>query len=394
MKKSVKFSLLRVITISIILMVNFAFSYLFYFFNNLYLDDLAILIVLNIVFFLIFIINLFYNRTLGSLYVGTNYLYLLFCIIISYVFLMISTLFLDYLFPFSIITIILCSVLDFGLVISFCIYLCMICSLFLNLDTIVIFSIIVLIIITGLLCDNYKKSNFKHPVIFTLILLMSSFLSLGCFNYVLDYYLSIENIMFCGINALIISVFFLVFYKRLCKFVKDERRISYETILDENYPILTDIRKISTLEYNHAIRVANISGECADLIGVDKLLCMAGGLYYNASNISPKGDSESFFNHLENICFPPDLINLLIERDTIKYPPSSKESAIVNISDIIVTKIEAIYKKADKSNWNTSMIVYQTLNDCSKSGVYDNSGLGMNEFLKIRDFLAQVEYSI
>lgn len=394
MSNEIKFSFFRIITVLIILLVNFLFSFLFYYFNNLYLDDLGILFVLNIMFFLVFIINLFYKRMLGSIYVGTNYLYLLFIITISYIILIISSLYIDYIFPFAIITILLCTVLDFGLSISFSIYYCMIYSICLKIDLLSIFAIIISIIITGLICDNYKNSKFNYPIMFTFILVLSQFLCFGCFSYILDYDLSINKLTTSALNAVIIGFVFFVLYKKLCGFVKSERRFSYETILDENYPILTDIRKVSALEYNHAIRVANISGKCADLIGVDKMLCMAGGLYYNASNVSPKGDPEVFFRHLENICFPPELINILKEKDNINNPPSSKESAIVSISDIIITKLEAIYKKADKSNWNTSMIVYQTLNDCSKSGIYDNTGLGMNEFLKIRDFLAQVEYSI
>ena len=37
------------------------------------------------------------------------------------------------------------------------------------------------------------------------------------------------------------------------------------------------------------------------------------------------------------------------------------------------------------------MVIYQTLNDESSSGIYDSSGLTMNQFLKIREFLAKEE---
>ena len=33
------------------------------------------------------------------------------------------------------------------------------------------------------------------------------------------------------------------------------------------------------------------------------------------------------------------------------------------------------------------MVIYQTLNDFSAKGIYDRSGLGMNMFLKIREYL-------
>ena len=43
------------------------------------------------------------------------------------------------------------------------------------------------------------------------------------------------------------------------------------------------------------------------------------------------------------------------------------------------------------SQWNREMIIYQTLNEFSSSGIYDNSGLGMNQFLVIREYLTKVE---
>ena len=43
------------------------------------------------------------------------------------------------------------------------------------------------------------------------------------------------------------------------------------------------------------------------------------------------------------------------------------------------------------SQWNKEMIIYQTLNEFSSSGIYDVSGLGMNQFLKIREYLTKEE---
>ena len=37
------------------------------------------------------------------------------------------------------------------------------------------------------------------------------------------------------------------------------------------------------------------------------------------------------------------------------------------------------------------MVIYQTLNEYSASGIYDQSGLGMNMFLKIREYLVNEE---
>ena len=35
------------------------------------------------------------------------------------------------------------------------------------------------------------------------------------------------------------------------------------------------------------------------------------------------------------------------------------------------------------------MVIYQTLNEFSTNGMYDNAGMSMNMFLKIREYLVQ-----
>ena len=44
-------------------------------------------------------------------------------------------------------------------------------------------------------------------------------------------------------------------------------------------------------------------------------------------------------------------------------------------------------KETLSSSWNQDILVYQTLNENSASGLYDKSGFSMNMFLKIRDYL-------
>ena len=81
------------------------------------------------------------------------------------------------------------------------------------------------------------------------------------------------------------------------------------------------------------------------------------------------------------------VIHIIKEYDTNDFPPSSKESAIVNIVDNVITRNELAEEKGIESGWNNDMIIYQALNQLSQDGTYDNSGLSMNEYLRIRDYL-------
>ena len=54
-----------------------------------------------------------------------------------------------------------------------------------------------------------------------------------------------------------------------------------------------------------------------------------------------------------------------------------------------MTKIEVLGETTMANEWNQDMVIYQTLNEYSSRGVYDNSGISINQFLKIRERLVQ-----
>ena len=71
--------------------------------------------------------------------------------------------------------------------------------------------------------------------------------------------------------------------------------------------------------------------------------------------------------------------------------PSTIESAIVHMVDGLLKKLEVLDEDTVGSNWNQDMVIYQTLNEYSAAGLYDRSGLSMNMFLKIREYLVNEE---
>ena len=88
-------------------------------------------------------------------------------------------------------------------------------------------------------------------------------------------------------------------------------------------------------------------------------------------------------------CFPTDVIQILAEYQALEKKPSTVESAIVHMCDSVITKLEVMDSDDFTTDWNQSMVIYQTLNELSAKGLYDESGMGMNQYLRIRDFLAE-----
>ncbi len=167
--------------------------------------------------------------------------------------------------------------------------------------------------------------------------------------------------------------------------------ISLATIVDPNFHLVREIKKYSLSDYNHAMRVSRIAAHCAAKIKADAKLAAVSGFYYHLGKFGGEPFVESGVKIAQDNCFPSDVIVILSEFNGQINPISSIESAIVHITDTLVTKFEVLDHTTLSSSWNRDMVIYQTLNDESSSGIYDSSGLTMNQFLKIREYLSKEE---
>ena len=93
----------------------------------------------------------------------------------------------------------------------------------------------------------------------------------------------------------------------------------------------------------------------------------------------------------QRACFPEKVIRIIGEYNGEEALPSTIESAIVHMVDGLLKKLEVLDEDTVGSNWNQDMVIYQTLNEYSAAGLYDRSGLSMNMFLKIREYLVNEE---
>lgn len=185
----------------------------------------------------------------------------------------------------------------------------------------------------------------------------------------------------------------LVIMEFAVRFLQPKLQVLEETsltrILQKNYPLVQAIQRFSEIDYTHAVKVSHICGECAKQIHADEELCRAAGFYYRLGRMEGEPYVENGVILAENVCFPKVLIQILKEYNGMLTPISTKESAIVHMVDRIVTKLDLLDKNTFSSNWNQDMVIYQTLNEESATGIYDESGLGMNQFLTIREFLVK-----
>lgn len=160
-----------------------------------------------------------------------------------------------------------------------------------------------------------------------------------------------------------------------------------EKIIKEPYTLVQTMNSYSEADYEHARKVSRIAGDCAGRIGADEKLSAAAGFYYRVGRLEGEPFVENGIELAKRHNFPPELIQILGEYNGEKYLPSTVESALVHIVDNVVAKFDVLDRATLSSSWNQDIVVYQTLNENSAKGLYDKSGLSMNMFLIIRDYL-------
>ena len=190
-----------------------------------------------------------------------------------------------------------------------------------------------------------------------------------------------------ALNAVASWIFVPVVYRRKDKF----REITCDKLLSPEHPVQKMMQSQSEKDYLHAQRVSMLCGKCAQFANIKVDVCMMGGMYYRIGRIYGRPYVANGVKIAMDHGFPPEVVDILSEYEGEYRLPSSVESAVVNIVDWVVTKLEAMEDKTFTSEWNKEMLIYNTLNEKSRSGIYDESGLSMNLFLKIREYLVKEE---
>lgn len=212
----------------------------------------------------------------------------------------------------------------------------------------------------------------------------------------LFYYLAYREVkislLFFGALEGILIVFLLhLFYLNAVTEKEAEVPDMIEDMLDDSYPLNREMKSFSKADYQHAKRVSRLSAKCASLVGADEKLCAVAGFYYRVGILEGDSIVGSGVRIAQRECFPEAVIRIISEYNGERNVPSSIESAIVHMVDALIKKIEVFDSDTMSSGWNQDMVIYQTLNDFSAQGLYDKSGLSMNMFLKIREYLVNEE---
>ncbi len=244
-------------------------------------------------------------------------------------------------------------------------------------------------VIAAVLADALKIKKYgKVPAILMAVL---NFSMPGLFYYMSYKEVSDRMILFGIINSILTAVSACIFFPRIWHSAKNEIEDQLLDIVSEDYSEVKALRDFSMGEYHRAKKMGDIAYRCAKQVGFRPNLCLAGGFYYRMGLWLGEPYVKRAVDKASAQCFPAPLVDIISEYQAQENLPSSPESALIHMVDALMIKIEALEQKMGGSQWNMDMLIYQTLNEYSANGIYDQSGMSMNQFLKVREFLAKEE---
>lgn len=383
----------RLVPILVMIGATMALSIVLMFANELYLDEMICVSFLDVLFLLIFIFELEYERKQLQIAknASTTFSRIAFGYVVCCVFVAFFDLLPIFCRPFLLITLIMCAVSNemISFIVSF--YLLIIFEITGqdNYYELICYCLIILLgtILTRTL-SNKKLFGFSVTILFCINVSVTSLFYYWT-NSKLDLYMIIAGAS-GGLLAVLFSVFL---YRLLRRDTEKELQNQLLDILSEDYFQVKELKQIMPAEYAHAKAVSDVAGRCAKSVGLNIDLCSAAGFYYRIGKWQGEPHVENGIHKAASLCFPIELVQIIGEYYGEKEPLNSPESALVQMVDALYIKLKAMEHDVGKNSWNQEMIIYQTMNEFSNMGLYDQSKISMNQFLKIREFLAKEKWS-
>jgi membrane-associated HD superfamily phosphohydrolase len=236
----------------------------------------------------------------------------------------------------------------------------------------------------ALLFEQKRYRIYMNIIIFSISMSVP-----GLFYYMGSFKMNYRIFIYGAIGGVVTCLVFLIFYDKMLYQAENEITLTLQEIIAPEFPLVKEIQNYSEMDYVHAVNVSRVAYQCAVQVGADANVAAAAGFYYRLGKLEGEPFIDNGVIRAKQNCFPASVVEILSEYNGDQKMPSTKESAIVHMVDAVITKFELIDKDTLSSTWNHDIVIYQTLNEKSASGLYDESGLSMNLYLKIREYMVK-----
>lgn len=151
------------------------------------------------------------------------------------------------------------------------------------------------------------------------------------------------------------------------------------------HELLKRLQKEQPKVYVHSKKIANYSRRAADLIGADAVLCELGGLYHEIGKLEDKKEYIMTGQRMmKEAGMPEELTTLVMQMYCRQELPANRESAIVMLTDNIVSTL--LYLKQKNEKILTSKVVENIFKLRLIKGTLDQSQLSINDYSRLKRY--------
>lgn len=243
--------------------------------------------------------------------------------------------------------------------------------------------------IAGILLFSGLDENFKVwlPI---MIALMIQFVCL-CLHEVLmvnDVFRP-EMFLVPGVNILINLILLLILLKFFSFSIIYRTRDTYMDINDPECSLLVKLKEFSKEEYFHAIHTAYLCDRIAKRLGLDDAAAKAGGYYHKIGILKGENSFENVKLILQDYQIPDKVMIILKEYLIKEENIVSKETAILLISDTIISSISYLFSKDANASLDYEKLIQAVFKKKLESGILNHNALSLGEVEEIKKILME-----
>jgi len=203
-------------------------------------------------------------------------------------------------------------------------------------------------------------------------------------------YKSIDKLLIENTIRVVIELFILLVLLRLISVYLVHRNDNYFSVIsDPEFELLERLKEIDESAYYHAIHTAHLADLAAKSINADSSLAMAGGYYHKIGLLQGKDNIQNTINVANSYLFPQELIDLLLQYGTKNTSVLSKEAAIVQLSDAMVSSVTYMFQKDSNADLNYEKIIDVIIKKKTEGGDFIHCELSIHDLSIIKKIFAE-----
>lgn len=198
-----------------------------------------------------------------------------------------------------------------------------------------------------------------------------------------------EMFLVPAVNILVNLILLLILLKFFSFSIIYRTRDTYMDINDPECPLLVKLKEFSREEYFHAIHTAYLCDRIAKQLDLDDAAAKAGGYYHKIGILKGENSFENVKLVLEEYKVPEKVMEILKEYLNKEEDIVSKETAILLISDTMISSISYLFSKDANARLDYEKLIQAVFKKKLESGILNHNRLSIGELEEIKKILME-----